>query len=70
MGQVRDQSDLQSHNSSRAGRLDGEHATPGAFVLADAQSLPQYDDGPPWPYGQALSRIWPVKQPVVHWPAS
>lgn len=40
------------------------------FVLADAQSLPQYDDDPPWPYGQALSRIWPVKQPVVHWPPS
>jgi hypothetical protein len=40
------------------------------FVLAGAQSLPPYDDDPPWPYGQALSRIWPVKQPVVHWPPS
>jgi hypothetical protein len=40
------------------------------FVLAEAQSLPQYDADPPWPYSQALSRIWPIKQPVVRWPPS
>jgi len=40
------------------------------FVLVEAQSLPEYDAVPPWPYGQALSRIWPVKQPVGHWPPS
>jgi hypothetical protein len=38
------------------------------FVLADAQSLPEYDADPPWPYSQALTRIWPAKQPVAHWP--
>jgi hypothetical protein len=38
------------------------------FVLADAQSLPEYDADPPWPYGQALTRIWPEKQAVVDWP--
>ncbi len=40
------------------------------FVLAEAQSLPEYDADPPWPYSQALMRIWPTKQPVVHWPPS
>lgn len=40
------------------------------FVFADAQSLPQYDADPPSPYSQALPRIWPIKQPVVHWPPS
>jgi hypothetical protein len=38
------------------------------FILADAQSLPEYDADPPWPYDQALTRIWPPKQPTVHWP--
>jgi hypothetical protein len=38
------------------------------FVLADVQSLPEYDADPPRPYGHALTRIWPEKQPVVHWP--
>jgi hypothetical protein len=38
------------------------------FVLADAQPLPEYDADPPRPYSQALTRIWPAKQPVVHWP--
>jgi hypothetical protein len=38
------------------------------FVLAEAQSLPEYDADPPWPYNQALTRIWSVKQPTVHWP--
>lgn len=38
------------------------------FVLADAHSLPEYDADPPWPYSQALTRIWPAKQAVVHWP--
>jgi hypothetical protein len=38
------------------------------FVLADAQSLPEYDADPPWPYSQALTRIWPAKQQVTHWP--
>jgi hypothetical protein len=40
------------------------------FVLADVQSLQQYDAEPPQPYAQALSRIWPIKQPTVHWPPS
>jgi hypothetical protein len=40
------------------------------FVLADAQSLPPYDANPPHPYGEALSRIWPIKYPSVHWPSS
>lgn len=40
------------------------------FVLAEAQSLPEYVDEPPWPYSEALIRIWPVVQPVVHWPPS
>lgn len=40
------------------------------FVLADAQSLPEYDADPPWPFSQALTRIWPAAQPVVHWPPS
>lgn len=40
------------------------------FVLADAQSLQAYDADPPWPYSQALSRIWPIKQSVVRWPPS
>jgi hypothetical protein len=38
------------------------------FVLAEARSLPEYDADPPWPYSQALARIWPLKQPVVNWP--
>jgi hypothetical protein len=38
------------------------------FVLADAQSLPAYDADPPWPYSQALPRIWPIKHQVVRWP--
>src|SRR5260370_10984803 len=40
------------------------------FVLADAQSLEQYDADPSQPYNQALVRIWPVKQPIAHWPPS
>lgn len=40
------------------------------FVFAEARSLPQYDADPPPPYNQALSRIWPVKHPTVHWPPS
>ena len=40
------------------------------FVLADAQSLPGYDMGPPWPYSQALTRIWPMKFQTVSWPPS
>lgn len=40
------------------------------FVLADAQSLPAYDAAPPWPYSQALPRIWPITNQVVHWPPS
>lgn len=39
------------------------------FVLADAQSLPDFPLDPPWPYSEALSRIWPHKHPVVKWPA-
>lgn len=38
------------------------------FVLADVQSVPPYDPDPPWPYSEALVRIWPTKSPVVHWP--
>ena len=38
------------------------------FIRADAQSLPEYDADPPWPYSQGLTRIWPAKQPAVHWP--
>ena len=38
------------------------------FVLADAHSVPEYDDDPPWPYSQALVRIWPIRQQAVHWP--
>jgi hypothetical protein len=40
------------------------------FVLAEAQSLPAYDADPPYPYSEALSRIWPIKNQVVHWPPS
>jgi hypothetical protein len=40
------------------------------FVLAEAQGLREYDADPPLPYSQALSRIWPIKQPVVYWPPS
>jgi uncharacterized protein YlxP (DUF503 family) len=40
------------------------------FVLADVQSLQHYDADPPEPYDKALLRIWPIKQPVVHWPPS
>jgi hypothetical protein len=40
------------------------------FVLADAQSLPQYDADPPSPYDHALSRIWPIKLLGVRWPPS
>jgi hypothetical protein len=38
------------------------------FVLADAQSLPDFPLDPPWPYSEALSRIWPYRRPVVKWP--
>ena len=38
------------------------------FVLADARSLPQYDVDPPWPYSQALPRVWPIKHQIVDWP--
>lgn len=38
------------------------------YVLADAHSVPQFDDKPPAPLDQALPRIWPIEQPVVHWP--
>ena len=40
------------------------------FVLAEAQSLPAYDADPPFPYSAALSRIWPIKDRIVHWPPS
>lgn len=38
------------------------------YVLAHA--LQPYDANPAWPYNQALTRIWPVSQPTVHWPPS
>jgi hypothetical protein len=38
------------------------------FIVAAAQSLPEYDADPPRPYNQALTRIWPAQQPTVHWP--
>jgi hypothetical protein len=40
------------------------------YVLAEVQSLPAYDAKPPWLYPDALSRIWPIEQPVVKWPPS
>jgi hypothetical protein len=40
------------------------------FVAAEARSVPQYDDDAPWPYSQALTRIWPIKETAVHWPPS
>ncbi len=38
------------------------------FVQADAHSLQPYNADPPWPYSQALTRVWPINQPTVHWP--
>jgi hypothetical protein len=40
------------------------------FVVAEARSVPQYDSDAPWPYSQALTRIWPIKEPTVHWPTT
>jgi hypothetical protein len=39
------------------------------FVLADARSLPDFPLDPPWPYSEALSRIWPRRHPILRWPA-
>lgn len=48
-------------------------ATPtdvGTVSPLDGRNGAKADANPPWPYSQALSRIWPIEQPVVKWPPS